>query len=61
LMICSECSKWFESTAPRSPHRNAYCRRCGRAAALRAASSRYYAKTKSKKASAKKGKRRRKQ
>jgi hypothetical protein len=41
-LICAECGKWFESGVWRSPDRAAYCQKCGRAAAMRAASRNYY-------------------
>jgi hypothetical protein len=42
LLVCAECGKWFESPNRRDPSRNAYCDQCGRPAAMRAASRRYY-------------------
>jgi hypothetical protein len=48
-LICAECGVWFESETPRGLGRKAYCQRCGRAAAVRAASRRYYENHKSRK------------
>jgi hypothetical protein len=42
LLVCAECGNWFESANRRNPDRNVYCDQCGRAAAVRAASRRYY-------------------
>jgi hypothetical protein len=41
-LVCAGCSAWFKPRKVRSPERAAYCVRCGRAAAERAASGRYY-------------------
>jgi hypothetical protein len=41
-LICAECGRWFDPDKRRSPDRNAYCPKCGRAAAMRAASREYY-------------------
>jgi hypothetical protein len=46
MLICAECGQWFESASRRDPDRNVYCDKCGRAAAMRAASRRYYEKHK---------------
>jgi hypothetical protein len=42
LLICAECGGWFESATRRAATRDVYCQRCGKAAAVRAASRRYY-------------------
>jgi hypothetical protein len=43
-LICDECGKWFEPDVRRSPERRAFCPKCSRAAAVRAASRDYYSK-----------------
>lgn len=45
-LVCAECQDWFQPDTRRSPNRNAYCRKCGRAAAMRAANRRAYLKRK---------------
>jgi hypothetical protein len=45
-LICAECGRWFQSDTRRSPDRNAYCPKCGRAAAMRVASRTYYRRKK---------------
>lgn len=42
LLVCAECGDFFLSRVERSGERDAYCDKCGRAAAMRAASKRYY-------------------
>ena len=41
-LVCAECGRWFQPNTRRSPNRKAYCPKCGRAAAVRAASREYY-------------------
>jgi len=48
-LICAECGQWFQSDTRRAPDRNAYCPKCGRAAAMRAASRNYYKRQQEKK------------
>lgn len=43
VLICAECGQTFESQMVRAPNRRAFCPKCGRAAAMRAASRDYYA------------------
>jgi hypothetical protein len=42
LLVCAGCGKWFESRARRGMGRDAFCESCGRTAATRSASNRYY-------------------
>lgn len=48
-LVCAECGQWFQSDVRRSSDRAAYCSKCGRAAAMRAASRNYYKRQQAKK------------
>jgi hypothetical protein len=49
VLICSGCAQVFESQRVRDPDRRAFCAKCGRLAAMRAASRTYYQKHKKEK------------